>query len=279
MSEQHKPYTPPEIALPQLPSAETSGYHDTAEEQAFMQGVANGIRGAHALISDHLADDPMTQLVVAYEANRADLALEKVTANEHASRDMLTGLYNRKVLDKVFEDLQTQASNQNGHKRQGDANSTENSVLIIDVDHFKNVNDNYGHLTGDKILQAVAAATSGSVREKDVVVRLGGEEIGVILPGANIVNATKVAEIIRETIKNSPVTVDGASIGVTASIGVSEIDLTVPFEESMNKADMALYGAKKNGRDQTIRYDQMGKLKSVVSSRPTKKVTRIARAS
>jgi len=251
MSEQpHQPYIQPKIELRPLPAPEDSGHHEHAEKQAFLRGVASGIRGTHQLVHEYAQDDSLAHTKLAYEANRADMALASAVKEEKDSRDQLTGLYNRKELDRVFVGLQ----NQNGQHRRGtsDAGPAEHSVLLIDVDHFKQFNDNHGHVIGDKVLKSVANATAGSVRERDVVVRYGGEEIAVILPRAELRNAVTVAEVIRETIKNSPVTVKGESLRVTASIGVAALDLNGTLEDNISAADRALYWAKEHGRDQTV---------------------------
>ncbi len=124
------------------------------------------------------------------------------------------------------------------------------AVLIIDIDHFKRVNDTYGHLIGDQVLVGVATTLCGQLREYDVVGRFGGEEFVVLLPGADTVEACRVAERLRGRVRRLTVPAEDGTVNVTISVGVALFrthgqDLI----ELLAAADLALYRAKESGRD------------------------------
>ena len=149
-----------------------------------------------------------------------------------ATHDPLTGLYNRRFFDEAAQ-LAVDRSERSGEHA---------ALIMIDLDHFKDVNDTYGHETGDEVLAAVASRILGCVRRSDLLARYGGEEFVVLMPDTDEGEATKLAERIRLALAYAPV-VD--EITVTASIGVaasSEAELVAD-------ADRALYLAKAHGRD------------------------------
>ena len=159
-----------------------------------------------------------------------------------ASRDALTGLYNRQhgqtVLEKAWHD------HLNGER--------EFSVLLLDIDHFKQVNDRFGHNEGDAVLQQVAISLDHAVRAGDVVCRWGGEEFLCLLTGANEEIAQMVAERIRYDIELMQIPIVG---GVTVSVGVagSRQHITAEhFTDLIKQADMALYKAKSSGRNLVV---------------------------
>lgn len=124
------------------------------------------------------------------------------------------------------------------------------SLLTIDADHFKKVNDTYGHATGDEVLKHLSKILQDSVRTMDLVARLGGEEFGALLPSTDLEGAVKIAERIRATIAESEFEVDGHVIRYTVSIGVSAVDEHVTGVDMLLKlADDALYVSKHQGRN------------------------------
>ena len=124
------------------------------------------------------------------------------------------------------------------------------SLLTIDADHFKKVNDTYGHATGDEVLKHLSKILQDSVRTMDLVARLGGEEFGALLPSTDLEGAVKIAERIRATIAESEFEVDGHVIRYTVSIGVSAVDEQVTGVDMLLKlADDALYVSKHQGRN------------------------------
>ena len=161
-----------------------------------------------------------------------------------AALDPLTGLYNRRFgMKRLDEELSRIQRTQ-----------TPLSLIIVDLDHFKRLNDTYGHLAGDKVLVRAAGVIREMLRKGDVVMRYGGEEFIAILPGSDIENARDVAERIRFAIAQSPVEVSGHNLSVTASIGVScsSNDRLSAAEPLMRLADSRLYAAKSGGRDRVI---------------------------
>ena len=152
-----------------------------------------------------------------------------------ATRDSLTGLANRRLFD---ESLQREV-----HRAQ--RLDTPVSLLVLDVDHFKQVNDTYGHQTGDSVLREVADALVSNTKNYDVAARYGGDEFVVLLPGCSRADAVKVAERVRRGIARSV-----GEAPVTISVGVASVpDNANDAERLMAAADAALYDAKRNGRD------------------------------
>lgn len=135
-------------------------------------------------------------------------------------------------------------------------------VLLFDIDHFKKINDTHGHLVGDRVLVKIASIAKSSLREGDVLVRYGGEEFLVILPGVDLVGAHEVAERLRKLIANCRMTIGGDGLTVTVSVGFAATpDNKADGEQKLLLfADTALYQAKRNGRNQVAHYsEKMGK--------------------
>jgi diguanylate cyclase (GGDEF)-like protein len=133
------------------------------------------------------------------------------------------------------------------------------ALLLVDIDHFKRVNDTYGHLVGDQVLAALAEAFRQQVRDSDVVGRFGGEEFVVLLPGADVTEASKVAERLREQVGVTPVLFASGEVRVTVSVGVAVLGLhgdDIPG--LLARADLALYRAKESGRNQVRLFDEPG---------------------
>jgi diguanylate cyclase (GGDEF)-like protein len=121
---------------------------------------------------------------------------------------------------------------------------------MADIDHFKNVNDTYGHLAGDGVLKEVAARIKNSLRGFDVVGRYGGEEFLLILHKADLATARMVAERIRSRIVATPIDLPSALLDITISMGVAMAKSDEDVNSLVERADKALYNAKENGRDQ-----------------------------
>jgi diguanylate cyclase (GGDEF)-like protein len=157
-----------------------------------------------------------------------------------ATLDALTEHYNRRTIDEL---------GRREAERSRRARSPM-SVAMLDLDHFKNINDTHGHSAGDATLRHVAAAIDGALRAPDLVGRYGGEEFLVILPNAGESAAARVADRLRDEIERSGLEIDGASVAVTASIGVATLtDGTADFDALVRAADEALYAAKARGRN------------------------------
>jgi diguanylate cyclase (GGDEF)-like protein len=150
--------------------------------------------------------------------------------------DPLTGLLNRQALDQRFEELSHQAR----------LTGASVGVIVGDLDHFKRVNDEYGHAQGDAVLQDTAYAMRKTMRAFDLIYRLGGEEFMVLLPGANLEDAREVAERLREAVVGAR----PGGIDVSISLGVSAASgRHISYEDLFNAADSALYEAKRAGRN------------------------------
>lgn len=157
-----------------------------------------------------------------------------------ATRDELTGLHNRRHFMNVVEAEWDRA------RRYGNTAA----LLLIDVDHFKLVNDTHGHLCGDELLRRIAAAAAEMLRQPDVLARFGGEEFVVFLPHTDILGAIDVAERIRERVKALSVEWAGCQVTTSVSIGVAPLRLEMPsLDWLLHEADTALYAAKGDGRN------------------------------
>ncbi len=168
--------------------------------------------------------------------------------------DELTGILNRRGLMQRLETLAGEVRWQSQHpEKRRKVMVRCLSVLFIDIDHFKNVNNTYGHAAGDVVLKAVAGSIQEHVRALDIVGRYGGEEIVVGLVGADIKDATRVAELIRSYISDMEIKLTkGEAVQVTASIGVAEVTDENSLSVSLKQADDALYEAKATGRNRVV---------------------------
>ena len=124
------------------------------------------------------------------------------------------------------------------------------SLLMLDVDHFKQANDDHGHINGDRLLRQVASRMRGFIRRDECFARYGGEEFGMILPETGLSGAQALAEKVRRVIRDTPMDLqDGSSVTITISIGGAELEPTDTVFGLIGRADKALYAAKTNGRD------------------------------
>ena len=162
---------------------------------------------------------------------------------ENSIRDSLTHLYDRRYFNKTL-----------ASRIKGASEVSPVSLFFIDIDRFKSINDGYGHPVGDKVISRVADMMVASVRKTDVVARYGGEEFAIILKGLNSKLASKIAENIRNRVSEE-VHVHGGPEKVTVSVGVYTItDHHLSADESVSRADSAMYQAKKSGRDRVVVY-------------------------
>jgi diguanylate cyclase (GGDEF)-like protein len=164
---------------------------------------------------------------------------------EYADRDGLTGIANRRFFEARLRDEYTRWQRYGG----------DMSVLLFDLDHFKKINDQFGHGVGDTVLREMAQRVAQVVRVQDTFGRFGGEEFALLLPCTPLEDAMLVAEKIRHTIGDAPVDVQGVSVPVTASVGGAAARVGVPnYDVLINEADAALYSAKRQGRNRSVAF-------------------------
>ncbi len=162
-----------------------------------------------------------------------------------AQKDPLTGICNRAALDEM---LQRELS----HAQRMDADL---SLLVLDIDHFKNINDRYGHIVGDCALKAVSGMVDACKRDGDLLFRYGGEEFVVLMRDTDLAGAHLLSERIRKYIADTSYNCSGADLNVTVSIGVSELQQDDSPVSLFARADQALYRAKKGGRNRVCIAD------------------------
>jgi diguanylate cyclase len=182
------------------------------------------------------------------ETAEGRLQEQAVEIEAHISRsltDPLTGLPNRREFNERLEE------------RMGAWNRRHEvfSLLLIDVDHFKKLNDRHGHLAGDQVLAAIGRALRSAVRREDSVARFGGEEFAVLLPSTSLEQAALVAQKVREAVARVVVSRNNQDIAVTVSGGLATIETNERVESLIQRADSALYAAKGNGRNCTFAHN------------------------
>jgi len=183
-------------------------------------------------------------------ASQAAIAIDNAFLYDHlrtlAATDSLTRLYNHHHF-MTHLNAAINAARRHGHPL---------SVLMLDLDHFKAVNDTFGHQQGDRVLQAAAAVLQRTAREEDVLARYGGEEFAAALPATDIEGALRLAERLRARVSRLEFTRGSDILTVTVSIGAAELDNSVQTaEELADRADIALYRAKQTGRNRVCAYD------------------------
>lgn len=186
-----------------------------------------------------VVESALTGLAVALTNALSHQDLQRV-----AALDPLTSVYNRRFgVERLNDEIARS-------QRSGDALG----LLVLDLDHFKSVNDTYGHLVGDRVLQAAVGATRQVLRDGDVLVRYGGEEFLVILPGAGRRDLTEMAERIRRSVAETEIVTGGHRLSITVSIGGAGLpDQAVRDSAGLiGIADQALYTAKATGRDRSV---------------------------
>ena len=162
-----------------------------------------------------------------------------------ARLDPLTGLQNRVSLDSELE----------RHVQLAHRHNSPLSMVVLDMDHFKSINDTYGHAFGDQVLRVLAERVSECMRTSDRVFRFGGEEFVLILPNTDLDGAYLLAERVRETLEGAPVMHGDEQVNVTMSLGVATLNLRELGDQLFERADSALYRAKAEGRNRVAVAD------------------------
>lgn len=197
--------------------------------------MENGIRKMNELLQNRVQDQAREFLDL-NESIESRILEQTISLKKLADTDGLTGLYNRRY---VFEALDTLA----GDKR---ARGKDISVIMLDLDNFKRINDTYGHQFGDTVLREVGETIMAQARITDIVGRYGGEEFIVVLPGTDLENGVRVAERIREEVRNINFGVEGLIVTISGGIAQMKDETTA---ELVGRADKLLYRAKKRGRN------------------------------
>lgn len=183
-----------------------------------------------------------THLATAF-ADQVAVALENVRlfteTRTQAITDSLTNVYNRRGLFQVGEFEFARA-----HRQQ-----RSYSAVMLDIDHFKRVNDRYGHAAGDQALRVLAERCQKGLRSVDIVGRYGGEEFMILLPGSNLETACRVAERVRQSMVNEPFPTEAGPLRIAISVGVTEMNASDTFQSLIERADLAMYAAKNSGRN------------------------------
>jgi len=192
----------------------------------------------------HIAD-----VLVRYDLmDQADLQFQQslVTRALRGERDQLTGLLTRQFLEDRLPGMIEEAERQSGKL----------TLVMIDLDHFKLVNDNFGHAAGDVALQRASKSIVEAIRRRDPAVRMGGEELAAFLPSTPLIEGYHVAERIRRSIEALSFEDCYPGLKITASMGISEKHQGEPLEAWINRADEALYAAKRQGRNRVFVDDR-----------------------
>ncbi|HJQ37512.1 MAG TPA: GGDEF domain-containing protein [Thermoanaerobaculia bacterium] len=193
----------------------------------------------------------LEQRMLGLQRENLDLLVKNRALAEVSSRDALTGLYNRwYVIEKIDSEI-------NRALRHG----SPMSLLMLDIDHFKRINDTWGHAAGDEVLKGVGRLLRDSCRVYDVPGRYGGEEFCIVLPETQLGNTAAVAERIRKRLETTELTCGAEAVVVTASIGIAAMDESASNEvlspaALIDRADRALYSAKSRGRNRIETWDR-----------------------
>jgi len=221
----------------------SAGVPEDVQIRHFPLLIEQKAQGLLWLWGESLHEDDMPAMSIF--ANQVAIAIENARlfgeVQRLASIDGLTGLHNRR---HFFGIAQVEFS-------RGLRYGRSLSAMLLDIDHFKNFNDTYGHAIGDKVLQVVARQCKQSLRNTDILGRYGGEEFVILLPETNLQVAKAVAERLRKSVSATLIPTEKGDLSVTVSIGVAENnELTPSLETLIARADQAMYIAKHKGRNQ-----------------------------
>jgi len=252
----HKPY---KVAKTLIPEVLKKNNNQKSEFYIFPLRIENEVIGFLILrfpsrafkisLTDQLLLERLSNVLAWFlekEIRFLNLEKEKREFYNLAVKDSLTGAYNRFFLKIRLEELEKEI-----HRYK-----IPLSIILIDLDYFKEVNDTYGHLVGDEVLKQVVKVLSENLRDTDTIIRYGGEEFLILLPHTSITKACKIAERLRDIIEKTTFEVYGHRVKITISAGVvstkSQGGKVKNLESLIKKADSLLYFAKNKGRNQVI---------------------------
>jgi len=225
------------------PFAQFSGFAQLATEHDEVHDKAAQLSGRAQAGLTVTTSDYETLMMSVLEFGATAQSVEREVWKALATVDPLTGLANR----------QSMRSHLMGERDRALRQKLPLSLALADIDHFKKINDGFGHTQGDKVLRAVAAVLKATVRPYDVVYRYGGEEFLLCLPGTNAENGALVLERIRAAIEALALSDErGTPIPVTATFGIAEINADLSVDDAIEQADRALYDGKLNGRNRVV---------------------------
>jgi diguanylate cyclase len=218
--------------------------------QLLTSAEANSDEALAELVVDVIGDIVRANQNLQSKLETAETRLQEQASEieAHISRsltDPLTGLPNRREFNERLEERMSAWNRRH----------ETFSLLILDVDHFKKLNDDFGHLGGDQVLAAMGRVLRAAIRREDAVARYGGEEFAILLPNTALEAATRVAQNVREAIARVAVQHNGKQLKVTASGGLATIQAHEQAESLIQRADAALYAAKAGGRNCTYLHD------------------------
>ena len=203
----------------------------TPEQGEILQALAGQVM---LLLQLYRQNQKQAEMLAQIDAARREMAYLAAT-------DALTGLANRRAFGERLSQEIARVARGKG----------PSCLIMADLDHFKNINDHYGHQTGDHALTVFAATCMSVFREVDLIGRWGGEEFAMLLPDTVLDDALRVAERLHTALGRTPITGNGDSFRLSVSLGVVEIDGTRGIDEVLHAADEALYTAKEAGRNRT----------------------------
>jgi diguanylate cyclase (GGDEF)-like protein/PAS domain S-box-containing protein len=213
--------------------------------------VISPVRDADGRITDYVAvkDDITVRKQAEATLKQYTQSLEelKERLSEQAMRDPLTGVFNRRFMMETLEREMARAT-RDGHPL---------SLVMMDIDHFKKVNDTYGHMAGDEVLKVLAKFLELETRKSDIVSRYGGEEFVVLMPKISGVDAQQRAESWRVELQTSQIAYDDHLISITVSMGIAvKEDGILSCDNLLSHADQALYSAKQAGRNTIVVWQE-----------------------